>query len=130
LLPLVHRGVLDGLCGVELVLDADTMDTLGVVEGSKIASTLLACDKALKGADVKLAGLRVAVGLGGRAYFVVFGPQHDVEAALELSNEILEVNDALHRIEMIPRPHPEMVDWLLRKAPFSMGAASMQGRIV
>lgn len=111
-----HRGVLSGLRGHQDLRSADEMDTLGVVEGRRVASTLQAVDRSLKDAHVSLAGLRVAGGLGGRAYYVVFGAQHDVEAALDVGATALGEN--LHRVERIARPHPDMVRWLLRPAPF------------
>lgn len=120
LLPMVHRAVLSGLRGHTDLRSAEEMDTLGVIEGSRVASTLEAADRSLKDADVNLAGLRVAGGLGGRAYYVVFGAQHDVEAALEAGQAVLEARSNLHRIERIARPHPELVAWLLRPPPFKV----------
>jgi microcompartment protein CcmL/EutN len=118
LLPQAHPGLLDGLRGMEDVRDADEMDTLGVIEGARVASTLRACDASLKDASVRLAGIRVSGGLGGKAYYLVFGPQHDVEIAIERGTG--QLGDRLVRTELIPRPHPEMVDWLLRRAPFRL----------
>jgi len=118
LLPHVHPDVLSGLRGNVVMRDADQMDTIGVVEGVSVASSLRACDRSLKDADVTLAGLRVCGGLGGRAYYVVFGAQHDVEAAIEVGEEML--GDRLHRSECIARPHPEMVVWLLRPPSFAV----------
>lgn len=117
LLPMVHPAVLAGLRGAQD--HQGELDTIGVVEGSWIAGTLEACDRALKEADVRLAGLRVAGGLGGRAFFVVHGAQHDVEAALDAGRGVLQGREALHRVECIPRPHVEMLAWLLRPAPFA-----------
>jgi microcompartment protein CcmL/EutN len=119
MLPLVHPSVLAGLRGAELREGPDALDCLGVVEGAAVAPVLVACDRALKDADVRLVGLRVAGGLGGRAYFVLAGAQHDVEAALEAAEGAL--GPALHRLERIPRPHADMVPWLLRPAPFRVG---------
>jgi microcompartment protein CcmL/EutN len=121
LLPQVHPGVLAGLRGVEHRGSAEALDTLGVVEGARVAATLDACDRALKDAAVTLGGLRVAGGLGGRAFFLVHGAQHDVEAALEAGGARLSAHGALHRVECIPRPHEDMVAWLLRPAPFTVG---------
>jgi len=117
-LPMVHSALVDGLRGVE---NRKTPDTLGVVEGTDVAATLKAADRALKDASVVLCGLRVAVGLGGRAYFVVAGAQHDVESSVETSKMVLEEHERLHRVQVISRPHDEMVAWLLRPAPFRIG---------
>lgn len=127
LLPFAHPVLLAGLRGQDDVRPADELDTLGVVEGSRVASTLEACDRALKDAGVALTGIRVAGGLGGRAYFLVHGAQHDVEAALEVAGAVLDGADRRHRIECIPRPHEEMVAWLLRPAPFSMRGRAGEG---
>ena len=118
LLPMVHEALMNGLRGNER---RESIDTLGIVEGSDIAATLLSADRALKDSNVRLVGVRVAVALGGRAYFLVAGAQHDVEAALAVSREMLNLRGRLHRIECIPRPHSEMVEWLLRPAPFKVG---------
>ncbi len=119
-LPFAHPDLLAGLRGREDRPPAAELDSLGVVEGSAVASTLVACDRSLKDADVALAGVRVAGGLGGRAYYVVHGAQHDVEAAIEAGAAILEAAGALHRTERIARPHAEMVAWLLRRPPFAV----------
>ena len=117
-LPMAHPRLVAGLRGEE---DRNPPDTLGVVEGLDVATTLQAADRALKDAAVVLCGIRVAVGLGGRAYFVVSGQQHDVEASVAAAKAKLEENGRLHRIEVIARPHDEMVAWLLRPAPFQVG---------
>ena len=121
LLADAHPGLLAGLRGAVVRKAADDLDCLGVIEGSAIAATLHAADRALKDAHVSLAGLRITGGLGGRAYFVVFGAQHDVEASIEAAEAIL--GDQCHRTERIARPHAEMVTWLLRPAPFHLPQA-------
>ena len=68
-LPFAHPLLLAGLRGRQVRQSADELDTLGVVEGRRIATTLAACDQSLKDAAVDLTGLRVAGGLGGRADF-------------------------------------------------------------
>ena len=118
LLPFAHPSLLAGLRGAVVRLSADELDSLGVIEGEAIAGTLHAADRALKNADVTLAGLLITGGLGGRAYFIVYGAQNDVEAAIEAAERVL--GEAVHRTERIARPHPEMVAWLLRPAPFNL----------
>ncbi len=119
LLADAHPALLCGLRGERDVRSADAMDCLGVIEGRTVSGTLHAAARSLKDAHVSLAGLRVAGGLGGRAYYVVFGAQHDVEAATAVAAGVL--GEGVHRIERIARPHAEMVAWLLRPAPFSIG---------
>lgn len=117
MLPFAHPDILPGLAGR---LDTTEPDTVAVIESRTVASTLMACDRALKDAQVALAGLRITPALGGRGYFVVHGVQHDVEAAVEVGRATLEAREALHRVEIIPRPHPEFLAHLLRPAAFSL----------
>ena len=118
MLPMVHEALLAGLRGV---MSYDKPDTLGVVEGSDVATTLRAADRSLKDASIRLCGIRVCLGLAGRAYFVVSGLQHDVEAGVAVGCDVLNADGRLHRSEVIARPHDEMVAWLLRPAPFQLG---------
>jgi hypothetical protein len=58
-------------------------DALGVVQTSSSPTLLRSVDAALKGATVELVELRTAEGLGGRALALLWGHQHDVDAAME-----------------------------------------------
>ncbi len=118
LLPVVHPGLTRGLMGA---LDLDDPDCVGVVEGKHVAGVLEACDRSLKDADVQLCGVRVAGALGGKAYYVLHGAQHDVEAALAAGERVLKKRGTLFAIERIARPHPEFLAWLLRPPPFQPG---------
>ncbi len=118
LLPVVHPGLTRGLMGV---IDLEDPDCVGVVEGRHVAGVLEACDRSLKDADVCLCGVRVAGALGGKAYYVVQGAQHDVEAALAAGERVLTKRGSLFAIERIARPHPEFLAWLLRPPPFKPG---------
>lgn len=95
-----------------------TPQAIGLVEGRAVAPTIEACDRSMKDAGVRLAGIRVTGGLAGRAYYVVSGLQHDVEAALDAGRAVLEAHGSLHRIERIANPHAEMLAFLLRPHPF------------
>jgi microcompartment protein CcmL/EutN len=118
LLPVVHPGVTRGLSGVT---ELDEPDCVGVVEGRHVAGVIEACDRSLKDADVELCGLRVAGALGGKAYYVIHGAQHDVEAALAAGERVLAKRGTLFAIERIARPHAEFLTWLLRPPPFQPG---------
>ena len=116
LIPFVDPRIWSALRGAQSVKDPDT---IGVIEGSSIATLLDACDQSLKMADVGLCGLRLSPSLGGKGYFVVHGRQHDVDAALEVGTAVLNARARLVRSERIGRPHPEFLAFLLRPAPFS-----------
>ncbi len=81
-------------------------EAVGVVETATIAAGINAADAAVKHADVALAGLRLADGLGGKAYFIVDGTVGEVQAALEAIDErpVDSVTDTI----VIPQLTPEL----------------------
>lgn len=119
-LAYAHPELLGALRGPSARKCALELDALGVIEGTTVAPVLEAADRSLKEAEITLAGLALTGGLGGRAYYVVYGAQHDVEAAIEAGSRVLSAAGALHRTERIARPHEDMVGWLLRSPPFRL----------
>jgi microcompartment protein CcmL/EutN len=85
--------------------------SVGIVETFSVASSLLAADAACKAARVTLAELRLADGLGGKAYFVLSGEQADVEAALFAAETAIPTGLLLAR-ELIARPHDDVLSKL------------------
>ena len=109
LLPQAADGVL-----AALRRDAPSVggaDAVGIFETFSVASTILAADAAAKAAAVEVAELRLADGLGGKAYFIVAGPQADVEAALFAAEHVTPTGMQLAR-ELIPRPHEDLLKHL------------------
>ena len=102
----VAVAVLQALAGTRA--DEDPDHALGIVETYAVAGALLGADAACKTADVGLPILRLADGIGGKAYFVVAGAQSDVEAALFAAVAIIPAG-LLHSRELIARPHPDLV---------------------
>ncbi len=85
-------------------------DTLGVLQTASSPTMLRCVDRALKGAWVDLVQLRIADGLGGHAIALLWGETHDVEAALERSDEALArgVSEGYHA-SIIRNADPEVV---------------------
>jgi microcompartment protein CcmL/EutN len=86
-------------------------DAVGIFETFSVASTLLAADAAAKAAEVEVAELRLADGLGGKAYFVVAGAQADVEAAMFAAEHVTATGMLLGR-DVIARPHEDLLKHL------------------
>jgi microcompartment protein CcmL/EutN len=111
LLPNAHAQLIPA---IEATTQIEEVDAAGVVETFAVASAILAADAACKRAAIQLIELRLARGLGGKAFFTLTGEQADVEASVAAAEEILgRESGMLLRTEVIPRPHPEMVRWLL-----------------
>jgi microcompartment protein CcmL/EutN len=99
---------------IEATPAVDEVKAVGVVETLAVASAILGADAACKRAEITLIELRLARGLGGKAFFTLTGEQADVEAAVAAAVELLgHESGLLLRSEIIPRPHAEMVRWLL-----------------
>ena len=81
-LPDVHPQV-----SAALRSDDDTAvaagEAIGLIETATVATVIEAADAGVKSADVTIAALRLADGLGGKGYVVFGGALADVEAAVE-----------------------------------------------
>ena len=102
-LPHVHPDVVTALAGER---STAVNDALGVVETHTVASSILAADAGLKGAEVRLVQLRLADGLGGKGLALFTGVIADVEAAVAIGAAVSAPQ--LIRQAIIPQLHGEM----------------------
>lgn len=93
-------------------------DTLGIIETNGLAAAIEAADAAVKGANVRVARLRLGDELGGKGLAHLVGEQHDIEAALELA--VQRSSRAGRKIEtsVTPRIDAELVALLQRSTRF------------
>ena len=106
-LPAVHESIPLAIAGRNMA-SGEAIEALAILETFTLASTILAADVACKTAPVSMVQMRLGQGLGGKAFFVLTGELHDVEASVEAAQEKLGT-DAFQEIQLIPRPHPEML---------------------
>jgi len=109
-LPQAHDALIAALHDGAAV---EGMGALGIVETFTVAATLLGADAACKAAEVALAELRLADGIGGKAYFVVSGDLDMVEAAVSAAERVVEPGLWLTK-EIIAAPHEDLVAELRR----------------
>lgn len=109
-LPQAHAALIRALGGGKR---ASGLSSLGIVETFSVAAALLSADAACKAAEVELAELRLADGLGGKAYFIVTSTLDLVEAAVDAAVRILDPG-LLVTCEIIAAPHPDLVETLRR----------------
>lgn len=83
-------------------------EALGIVETSTVAALLDAADAGIKGADVVLAAIRLADGLGGKGYLLFSGVVAEVEAAVAAAVERTAPHGTLIRSDIIAQLHEEM----------------------
>jgi len=109
LIPNIHEQVVPAISAVQAL---DGLDSVGIIETLSVAGTILAADAACKAAGIKLIEVRLANGLGGKAYFTMSGELADVEASIAAGVDALEPA-MLVRSEIIPAPHADMSEILL-----------------
>jgi microcompartment protein CcmL/EutN len=107
-LPDVHPQVVAAVRGRRRPAGADGGEALGIVETLTVAALLGAADRGVKSAEVDIQEIRLADGLGGKAYCLFTGEVGDVEEAVERAAAGLPRPDLLVGREVISRLHDEM----------------------
>ncbi len=116
-LPDVHPAVADAVAGnISLATVGD--EALGVVETTTVAAAIDAADAGAKAAEVDLASIRLADGLGGKGYVLFSGAVAEVEAALAAAVERADRHGALVRSDLIAQLHGEMAENLRAELRF------------
>ncbi len=123
-LPQVHPAVVQAIGG-GCVGGAGA--ALGVIETSDVAATIQAADAGVKGAEVTLREIRLADGLGGKAFCLFQGEVQDVEAAVEIGIGALPDSGVLVNQVVIPQLHPEMEENLLASTYFGARVGREKG---
>ncbi len=93
-LPDVHEEVFRGAMGERRGIREEA---LGILETRGVASLLRAADAGVKGAAVRIAELRLADDLGGRAFLLFDGRLTAVQAALEIAAARVAEGQILHQ---------------------------------
>ena len=106
-LPHVHRSVIPAVAGATKV---EQFAAVGIIETFSVADCVRAADIAAKATPIQLVEIRLANGLGGKAYFVMTGALADVEASLEAAKQFVKEQGMLAACELIPAPHPDLID--------------------
>lgn len=121
LLADVHPDVVAAMRGKRLT---GTGEALGIIETPTVAAIIDAADAGVKGAQVRLLELRLADGLGGKAYLLFDGTVADVEAAVAIGRaRIGATGREIARV--IPQLHGEMRDNLEAAARFRHRLAAL-----
>lgn len=98
---------------------AKDLAAVGILETLSLCSLLGAADAAAKAGDVRLHELRLATGLGGKAFVVLTGEIAQVEAALEQGAAFAAARGFLLAAVSVPNPDPLTLAFLREPAtPF------------
>ena len=100
-------------------------EALGIIETPTVAAIIDAADAGVKGARVRLLELRLADGLGGKAYLLFGGSVADVEAAVEIGcRTVAAPRTVISRV--ISQLHGEMRENLESDARFRQRVAGQE----
>lgn len=91
---------------------AQIRDAVAIVETTTVCATVWAADAAAKAAEVTLLDVRLAVGIGGKAYFTMTGELFSVEASVEAARAAVSP-DRIVATEIVPAPHDDLKKRLL-----------------
>ncbi|MGE5399696.1 MAG: BMC domain-containing protein [Ignavibacteriales bacterium] len=109
-IPNVHEQIfpaIAGHTGVEL------LEALGIVESFSVASLIEAADAAVKSASVKLIELRLAMALGGKAFFTCTGEVAAVSAAVDAGAKVAADKGLLVNKVVIAQPRQELLNEMI-----------------
>jgi microcompartment protein CcmL/EutN len=81
---------------------------LGIIESFNVATLLQAADAAVKRASVQLLEIRLAMALGGKAFFTMTGDVASVTDAVATGRKVIANAGMLVNAVVITRPHPDV----------------------
>ena len=113
-IPNLHPWVIPAIEGPVSVAE---WDALGIIESLSVTAGIVAADLAAKEADVQIPEIRLAGGMGGKSTIKVMGSLEDVQASLSAGADYVQGRGLLCRQVLIPRPHPDIWEHLLKGRP-------------
>lgn len=109
IIPNLDPLIYDALCGK---FAQASLDAIGIIETTTVASTILAADVAIKTAVVSPVELRLANQLGGKAFVTFVGEVGDVRAAIAAGAAVAQDRGTLVNEIVISGPHPSLAKYL------------------
>ncbi|MCR4425587.1 MAG: BMC domain-containing protein [Firmicutes bacterium] len=107
-IPSIHPGVWPAITGTSV---PPGIESLGVIETYSAASAVAAADAAAKAASVELIEVRLALGLGGKAFVTMTGRVDAVRAAVEAGAMEAANRGLLAEKAVIPAPAWGLVEF-------------------
>lgn len=101
----IHDAVLPALCGVGEVGD---INALGTIETINAVSSITVADAAVKAANVKLLEVRMARGLGGKAFVILTGDVQAVRTAVKAAEAEMAESGVITSYSVIASPHKDI----------------------
>ena len=106
----MHQSIFPALSGHSNI---ELLEALGIVESFSVASLIEAADAAVKSANVKLIEVRLAMALGGKAFFTVTGEVAAVSTAVEAGAKVVADRGLLVNKVVIAHPRQELLSEMI-----------------
>lgn len=106
-IPNLHEAIIPAMNGAT---DIHEFKSIAIIETFSVASCIIAADMAAKTAPIELVEIRLANGLGGKAYFVMTGELPDLEAATAVAKKQVQSEGLLAGAELIAAPHKDLIE--------------------
>jgi len=103
-IPRVHPDVMYAINGC---VDLKGVEALGIIETFSVTEAVQAADQAVKAAEVALMEIRLAAGLGGKAFVLLTGTVSSVRAAVEAAATMRDEGMIVNTV-VIPAPHEDL----------------------
>lgn len=105
-IPNVDASVFPAISGA---VHVESLLALGIVESFSVASLIEGADAAVKAANVQLIEIRLAMALGGKAFFTITGEVAAVKSAVDAGAAIIGEKGLLVNKVVIPSPRRELL---------------------
>ena len=105
-IPNIHESVFPALSGATR---GQWLAALGIVESFSVASLIEGADAAAKASAIQLVEIRLAMAMGGKAFFTCTGSVASVQAAVEAASAVIGAKGLLVNRVVIPNPRQELL---------------------
>ncbi|MDD2715979.1 MAG: BMC domain-containing protein [Candidatus Wallbacteria bacterium] len=93
---------------INAATDVAKLEALAVVETFSLTGAILSADTMVKAAGVHLIEIRLAKGLGGKAFVLATGSVGDCKASIAAVNAEFKEKGLIIEEVVIPNPHPDL----------------------
>lgn len=106
-LPHIHPSIIPALNAAN---DISQYHAISVIETFSTPLCIQAADIAAKTTPVQITEIRLANGLGGKAYFIMTAPLTDLQPAYENARNFISQQGLLADAQIIPAPHRQLIE--------------------
>lgn len=106
----IHDSVMPALIGCQ---ELPPLSSIGMIETIDGISAILAADAAAKASNITLIEVRIARGLGGKAFITLTGDVSSVNTAIEAAKSALSETGTITSHITIANPHPDIKNALV-----------------